>query len=175
MLFASVVLITMAVIIIVVFEFRVDFLLDGNVFEKLTRSVELFRVHVRYLKLKLILDAHDDFYMVKRVETEVIVEVRVKGQLVGVNLVVEPEDEENSLSDVIIGEGRLVGIAYDELVGCSRDRQENAIVANGHKTVCLEEGHLRGLWHHQTCGNSSWWQGVQHLTASHHHRQTRKA
>ena len=40
-----------------------------------------------YLKTKLILHGHDDLHMIQTVQTQVIDEVRVQGELVGCDLV----------------------------------------------------------------------------------------
>ena len=71
----------------------------SHVFSNQSRSDKFLCVLVRNLKPELVLHRHDDLHVVQRVQTEVIDEVTVQGQLVRGNLrdlKVKQEDMSNT-------------------------------------------------------------------------------
>ena len=54
----------------------------GHVFSDQSRRYKFLSVFIWNLKSKLVLHCHDDLHVVQRVQTEVIDEVTVQGQLV---------------------------------------------------------------------------------------------
>jgi len=56
-------------------------------------------ITIRYLKPKFIFHGHDDFYVVKTVQSKIIHEVWLQGQLVWVNFVIQTKDEHDPIFD----------------------------------------------------------------------------
>eukprot|EP00914_Ancora_sagittata_P023061 GHVO01045738.1.p1 GENE.GHVO01045738.1~~GHVO01045738.1.p1 ORF type:complete len:109 (-),score=12.01 GHVO01045738.1:185-511(-) len=94
-----------------------------NVLHNVCWSHQFLRITVRNFKSKLIFHSHNHLDLIQAVKAKVVHEVAVEREFLKVNLVVEFQDEHDTLSDGVEGE-RVVAVMTDAKGGIVLDFRE---------------------------------------------------